>query len=362
MRRADHEPARSPAPLATPTPAPAPKPKASPSLPASAAHSLQVSGDDVQSGGTSRDLVLDPSAGTGSVMVVNSSDLMSLGSTDQSSTTAHYLDAARRYPGASEAELWAEAVRRDANTGGTVLTAAAPGADSPARAAKGSPFGGSLIGLPAYDTSVAASSTAVARPAQLPEARHQKRAFVVGNGDYQADLFHDLAGATRDAQSMASRYEGQGYKVSHDEDLTASDLKATMKATADGLAAGDDVIFYYAGHAYGNDLYGVDAKGATGTSRASGVASAGPLHSAAASAVSQGAHLQVIIDACNSSPIADKTADTFAGDTLADQSRDLPLSPEQEARRGLSVPGRTAPTTASLRADYQKNLAPGGGG
>ena len=354
MRRAVHEPAPSP----VPTPAPAPKPKASPSLPASAAHGLQVSGDDVQSGGTSRDLVLDPSAGTGSVMVVNSSDLMSRGSKDESSTTAMYLDAARRYPGASEAELWAEAVRRDANTGGTVLTAAAPGADSPARAAKGSPFGSCLIGLPAYDTSVAASSTAVARPAHLPEARHQKRAFVVGNGDYQDDQLNDLKGATRDAKAMASRYEGQGYKVKHDEDLTASELKATMKATAEGLAAGDDVVFYYAGHAFSNDLYGVDLS--TGTSSATGLASAGPLHSAAASAVSQGAHLQVIIDACNSSPIADTAASKLAGDTVADQSRDLRISPEQEARRGVSVPGRTAPTTASLRADYQENLAPQG--
>lgn len=333
-----------------------PPSKAHPTLAASAAHGLGTpTGSNAQAGGTSRDLLLKDSAGEGSLMMVNSSDLASKGSADNLSTTRYYLDAAKRYPTASEAELWAEAIRRDPNRGGTVLTAAARNTESPAREGKGAP-GMSLGLLPYSDGVPPIDNTFVQRPAKA-QSRKSKRALTVGNSDYSdTSALGDLPGAGRDASAMASRYEGMGFEVREEADLEGEELKKAMNDVSADLQPGDEVIFYYSGHAYKTDLYGVDTRNDSRTGKKYGIAPTGPLNAAAATAIGKGAHLQVVIDACNSSPMADAAATSLKDNTNSDISSELQLDPEQEVRSGLKYGGGDPVTPAMMREKYQSNL------
>ena len=122
----------------------------------------------------------------------------------------------------------------------------------------------------------------------------EKKAYVVGNSNYE--FVDDLPGAKADAASMVSHYQGQGYKAFHIQDVKAAQLKNGIEAFG-GLKEGDQGVLYYAGHGTHQGLLGVDVHGTDGLVPRSVISST------TSKALSNGAQLDVVIDACQAGAI-----------------------------------------------------------
>jgi hypothetical protein len=249
-------------------------------------------------GTTRRDVLLDPRKARGEGLAVTSSEAGS-SSTDGVSSTIMYFQALQENPTATEAELWTAATRRDYNYGGAVTTfqqprtAAAPSLGAPAGQRGGAAFGA----MPPPDLVAPRDNTRVADPRRAPKQRH---AVVIGNAAYRGNL-NPLPGAQRDASLMASRYEGRGYAVSHLEDLSTVETERAIRGVGESARSGDELAIYFAGHGVGGDLTGVDSVIGGGQVRPR-VPAAVP-SGALGKALSAGAKLELVIDACESGPL-----------------------------------------------------------
>lgn len=134
-----------------------------------------------------------------------------------------------------------------------------------------------------------------------------KSALVIGNGAYRN--ITPLTGAPRDAGSMAAVYGGRGYEVDHQEDLAAADMRSELRGAGQGLGEGDEMLLYYAGHAYTKGLLGVDAT----KDVKNGVVPNGEVLAAASRLRSAGVKTEVVLDACRTGAAAD---DLVARDEL----------------------------------------------
>jgi hypothetical protein len=123
---------------------------------------------------------------------------------------------------------------------------------------------------------------------------------VIGNAAYRGNL-NPLPGAQRDASLMASRYEGRGYAVSHLEDLSTVETERAIRGVGESARSGDELAIYFAGHGVGGDLTGVDSVIGGGQVRPR-VPAAVP-SGALGKALSAGAKLELVLDACESGPL-----------------------------------------------------------
>ena len=80
-----------------------------------------------------------------------------------------------------------------------------------------------------------------------PPVFAMRRALVIGNDNYKyADL---LKNAREDARAMAAELKGFGYEVSLHLDQSQKSMQAALRDFRDKVNAGDEVLFYFSGHA-----------------------------------------------------------------------------------------------------------------
>lgn len=251
-------------------------------------------------GTTRRDLLLDPArAGGGEALTVTTSEA-GAPSSDGLSSTLFYLQEAAADPQASEAELWTRATRRDVNYGGAVTTLQQPRAPA-ARSARAPTSGGA-------DPWAKMLPEPMPRDQLAPRAappRADKRALVIGNSDYpKSSKLSPLMGAGRDAELMAQRYEARGFGVVKHKNVKVGELKSLIEGFSRGLGRGDEAALYFAGHGDEGALTGMDSRIAEG--KIAPVVPASVPSGAVGAALSAGAKLELVIDACDSGPIQDR--------------------------------------------------------
>jgi len=160
------------------------------------------------------------------------------------------------------------------------------------------------------------------------EAGHKKVGVVVSNSDYER--LPDLPGAKADAQGMMGAYGGEFDLVLH-EDLRKGGIAGAAAQGMQGLAAGDHMVFYYAGHGIPEGLLGVDA-------RPSDVKSAvfprGAVLGLVNRARTQGFHLTAILDSCHSGAVGQAVSDL----RLVEMEKDENLS--ADARKLVAIAKR----------------------
>jgi hypothetical protein len=74
-------------------------------------------------------------------------------------------------------------------------------------------------------------------------------ALVIGNGHYDDELLK-LPNAPVDADAIAKKLEGLGFKVTHENDVTKQRLKDLVSVFQAQLKNGGAGLFYYSGHAF----------------------------------------------------------------------------------------------------------------
>lgn len=197
---------------------------------------------------------------------------------DGGSGTKSFLHQKKAHPELSDKELWTLALQYDLNPGGerTELTGSDPDH---------------------YDEG-------------------KKVAYVVGNKDYEGDT-EDLPGAGKDAASMASHYEGKGYRTFHAENLHAQQMSTGIQAL-EKLEDGDAGVLYYAGHGSSRGLWGTDME----------LLKNSVISSTTSSVLGKGAKLDVVIDACKSGGLQESVEDEFGFDR---ESKDLPHATAKES-------------------------------
>ena len=80
-----------------------------------------------------------------------------------------------------------------------------------------------------------------------PTVFAMRRALLIGNDTYKyADV---LKNAREDARAMANELEGFGYKVTLRLDQSQKEMQATLRDFHDSVKEGDEVLFYFSGHA-----------------------------------------------------------------------------------------------------------------
>ena len=282
-------------------------------------------------GTTRRDLLLDPArAGGGEALTVTTSEA-GAPSSDGLSSTLFYLQEAAADPQASEAELWTRATRRDINYGGAVTTLQQPRA--PAARSAGAPTSGGV------DPWAKMLPEPMPRDQLGPRAappRADKRALVIGNSDYPASSkLSPLMGAGRDAELMAQRYEARGFGVVKHKNVKVGELKSLIEGFSRGLGRGDEAGLYFAGHGDEGALTGMDSRIAEG--KIAPVVPASVPSGAVGAALSAGAKLELVIDACDSGPIQDQLLAEH-GHKAQGQVTDVQgFDREAEAERGVHL-------------------------
>lgn len=341
---------------ATPARTSNPKPSASASVAAGAAHQIQVPpkrglAKGEAWGTTRRDYAVDPTKAKGEALAVFTSSGTSV-SSDAISSTMRYFEALDNNPFASEADLWTEATRRDVNQGGSVMTFQQPKA-SPAQgqaaAGRGQGADGRLNLLDGWQPAQMQRDNFNLAPRPTPRFPTKGPALVVGNADYRdKDGLSDLPGAKRDAAAMARRYADRGYAVQHVNDLDAGELGQALRGLVQGLKPKDEAAFYYAGHGVPSGLVGVDA----------GLTPQADIAGAVSGALSAGAKLEVITDACSSGFMTAGVEGAQAGmASLVNQDKQG-VNFDAESKRGFSVTDqyldqRTNVGGEDLRAAYE---------
>ena len=82
---------------------------------------------------------------------------------------------------------------------------------------------------------------------ELPQVFAMRRALVIGNDSYKyAD---PLKNAREDAKAIASELRGFGYEVTLHLDQTQKGMQAALRNFRDKVNAGDEVLFFFSGHA-----------------------------------------------------------------------------------------------------------------
>jgi hypothetical protein len=306
-------------------------------------------------GTTRRDLLLDPArSGGGEAMAVTTS-AAGAPSADMVSSTLFYIQEAEADPMASEAELWTRATRRDLNYGGAVTTLQQPRRP----AAPAAPSAG------AYDPwAFAAGTTAVQDQLHSPNLapKADKRALVIGNSDYPtASKFAPLQGAKRDAGLMARRYASRGYGVVERQNLKVNELRSAITGFASGLHRGVEGAIYFAGHGVDGDLTGMDSTIQGG--KVQPVLPAATTSGAVGAALSAGAKLELVIDACDSGPMQDQVLADHGGKAQAQVTDEQGINTAVEARNGLHLSEEVSRTpihlsdlSAAFGATYNKGL------
>jgi hypothetical protein len=80
-----------------------------------------------------------------------------------------------------------------------------------------------------------------------PAVFAMRRALIIGNDSYKyAD---PLRNAREDARAMATELKGFGYEVSLHLDQSQKSMQAALRDFRDKVNAGDEVLFYFSGHA-----------------------------------------------------------------------------------------------------------------
>lgn len=93
---------------------------------------------------------------------------------------------------------------------------------------------------------LALSLLLVAAPAQMAQAA--RRALVVGNNQYPNLVNGTLRNAVPDARAMGEALRKAGFTVSVVVDQGLQQMQAALREFNQGIQAGDEVVFYYAGH------------------------------------------------------------------------------------------------------------------
>ncbi|MCF5852748.1 caspase family protein [Aeromonas veronii] len=90
-----------------------------------------------------------------------------------------------------------------------------------------------------------------------------KKAFVIGNDSYQ-DNKDKLSNAINDAKAIKDILSYKGFDVFYYGDLSENDFIRAFSDFVDTVCEGDDIIFFFAGHAIEdrdtNYLFSIDYK------------------------------------------------------------------------------------------------------
>jgi hypothetical protein len=188
---------------------------------------------------------------------------------------------------------------------------------------------------------------------------NRRHALVIGNAGYRSNL-KPLPGAKRDAALMAGRFEARGYGVSHLEDLDTAATTSAIRAVGASAQKGDELAIYFAGHGVDGDLTGVDARiqaGAISPRVPASVASG-----ALGAALSSGATLELIIDACESGPLQQQLGRDHDGLGRAAAVDAQGVGPNELRGQALQVDAQTTGTLGINVPDagvaYDKTFLP----
>ncbi len=80
-----------------------------------------------------------------------------------------------------------------------------------------------------------------------PTVFAMRRALIIGNDSYK--YAEPLKNAREDARSMAAELKGFGYEVSLHLDQSQKSMQAALRDFREKVNAGDEVLFYFSGHA-----------------------------------------------------------------------------------------------------------------
>ena len=80
-----------------------------------------------------------------------------------------------------------------------------------------------------------------------PAVFAMRRALIIGNDTYK--YAEPLRNAREDARAMAAELKGFGYEVSLHLDQSQKSMQAALRDFRDKVNAGDEVLFYFSGHA-----------------------------------------------------------------------------------------------------------------
>jgi hypothetical protein len=80
-----------------------------------------------------------------------------------------------------------------------------------------------------------------------PTVFASRKALLIGNDSYK--YANKLDNARQDANSMAAELKGFGYEVTLRLDQTQKDMQAALREFRDKVNEGDEVLFYFSGHA-----------------------------------------------------------------------------------------------------------------
>jgi len=286
-------------------------------------------------GTTRRDYAVDPAKAQGEAMSVLTSSGTAV-SSDGLSTTMRYFEALEQDPMASEADLWTRATRADLNKGGSVTTFQQPQAtakptQAPSRDSRMNLMDGwQPAQMPRDNLNLA--------PKPIPRVPSKGPALVVGNADYKSPELGDLPGARRDADAMARRYADRGYAVQRVADLDTAELDQSLRGLTQGLAPQQEAAFYYAGHGAPQGLIGVDSD-VSSNGMPTKWTQAATLSGAVSAALSRGAKLEVVTDACGSGFMAG-TINGAQGKVATLKNEDKQgIDYGDEAKKGFSVSG-----------------------
>lgn len=84
----------------------------------------------------------------------------------------------------------------------------------------------------------------------LPPIDGRRIALVIGNANYTADTWPDLANADDDAEHIAGRLRAAGFEVEQLADATRDNLVARLEAFGARARTADVALIYYGGHGF----------------------------------------------------------------------------------------------------------------
>jgi hypothetical protein len=93
------------------------------------------------------------------------------------------------------------------------------------------------------------------------EIKGKKLASYIGNWKYSAEEWINLPGAKKDSRRMKTTMEEHGYETfTHARNRNAPEIESMVSNIMGKAAAGDAVLFYYAGHGIPGGVAGVESK------------------------------------------------------------------------------------------------------
>jgi TPR repeat protein len=90
------------------------------------------------------------------------------------------------------------------------------------------------------------ATTSTANVTSAPASASARKALVIGNDSYRSVT--PLANARADARAIADALRSLGYAVNAHFDLNEKEMKKAVRDFIKGVAGGDEVVFFYAGH------------------------------------------------------------------------------------------------------------------